>query len=75
MTAPIADQSTAAELAAVLADSVGFELATHFTCTEANLVARFLAEHGYRKAGQYFLHEHSTHDDEGDEHFNMEEPA
>lgn len=45
----------------------------HFTCGEANVVADVLVETGQREAAVTWLAGHAIGDDEGDDHFGMDE--
>lgn len=42
---------------------------THFSCTEATTLHRFLKAFGHEGTADAMLREHTTDDDEGDPHF------
>lgn len=56
---------------------VWWDLAGHFTCSEAEVIAEFLVAWCGEARGEEFLRQHALSDDEDDDHFHLrdEEPS
>lgn len=61
----------AVDVVEVIVNGLGFGLAGHFTCSEAEIVAQLIRTVRGEADAQSFLADHAEEDDEGDEHYAL----
>lgn len=63
-------------VAAIMADDMfSIQVGPACSCDEAEVLADLLRGFGYANEAQTWLYGHSTGDEDGDDHFKMQEPA